>query len=186
MTKKPPLAGALRPLFMEMIGDESTKRDLEKYDFDPELYRRSCAKGDLDAIRQFSKNLTDNLAKLREEHNRAQKGSERIGFHVPHIFGDLACRMLQKCQENSVAPPRELCKFFETIFNIESRGKSKSGKSYERALAAYNLANYPEINKSQLAKGLGIARTTIFSWLREADFKGQIEAQKKILRPGSK
>jgi len=186
MTKKPPFAGALWALFMEKIGDESTKRDLEKYGFDPELYRLSCVKGELDAIRQYSKHLSDYLAKSRKKHNRLQKGSDKTGFHVPHIFGDLAYRMLQKCQESSVPPPHELCEFFGTIFNIEGLGKSKKGKPYERELAAYHLAKNPEINKTQLADRLDIYRTTLSRWLKEADFKEKIEAQKRTLKPTSK
>ena len=196
MTKKPPFAGALWPLFMEMIGDESTKRDLEKYDFDPELYRLSCVKGELDAIRQYSKHLSDYLAKSRKKHNRAQKQFTKKdfydpvisikGFYAPHIFGDLACRMLKKCQENSVPPPHELCKFFETIFNIEGRGKSNKGKPYERELAVYYLVKYPEKKKRQLAEELRISRSNLYRWLREPDFKAQIEALKKNLEPASK
>lgn len=186
MTKKPPFAGALWPLFMEMIGDESTKRDLEKYDFDPELYRLSCVKGELDAIRQYSKHLSDYLAKSRKKYNRLRKGSDNTGFHAPHIFGDLAYRMLQNCQESSVPPPHELIEFFGTILNIEGLGKSKKWKPYERELAAYCLAKIPKINKTQLANDLDIDRTTLFRWLKETDFKEKIEALKRTLKPTSK
>jgi hypothetical protein len=127
------------------------------------------------------------LLKLEvEKLERAEKDGQqpgRGGEHLPRsVISEVAVDMLEDCFARQYSPTLELLELVRVLLKVDRPKAEGPRRVAERERAIQILADDDKIPRSQLAKSIGVHRSTIYEWMSDPEFMRQVEDRRNKRR----
>ncbi len=136
-----------------------------------------CLNGNPEHSEEVAQWLRGELLQLREDEKVQSKAPVLSGTSLGRAtISDIAITMLE-----AIEPGPQLLLLLAELLNVDRHRQARADKkNAERDIAAQIDAQIPGIGVRQLAKGVGVAPSTITTWRSEPEYQKQVEFCKKL------
>ncbi|MDA1023662.1 MAG: hypothetical protein O2817_10025 [Proteobacteria bacterium] len=174
-------------VFLAKRGDASNRsevaalRTAEEHGWDTDLIKRALIPLDQDGnvggqvIEELAKKLWIEFGVHGVLKNKGDTHTRGKPVLPISLIRYLAVRLLESCQR--VKAPRLiiLSLLIRDLLNTEGYGHNKVRTVHQERVAALYLANNPEASNSKVAREVGVNKTTVSRWLKDASFLESVD-----------
>ena len=172
---KLPPDGTDRWLALSDLYEKLPPEQLKRCGIGGELVSGAVAFGDLLKICEMSIRLIEDTRKNRR---LPVGGGKRV---PPKEAKVLTVAMLDACNFYGRPPPNVLIRLNEMLLEADIRSRSESKRAEQKRQALHIFAANPKAGRNEVARALGVAKSTISDWCNDPHFKEFVDNAEKYL-----
>jgi hypothetical protein len=135
---------------------------------------------DIDAIRQLCIELKkQQIAKRKAEKKGKSHLVRKHRFSGDALVNFLAAVMLENCVGLQGPPPGELVQVISSQLGSLSFGTKMKSRDHKKTWAIYLRALDPDIGNSDIARKVGVHKSTVTNWMKDPEFNRSVNRLRK-------